>query len=318
MGVERYIEQQLNPGKISDALAESKVKDLSTLSMSTAQLYEKYPQPGQLIRQLQRRGDLPDDLAAARQNRGKASESQTPGQPASGASMMPEAMPRTATESNVSRADSVGAGRNNEEYRRIIRDYYLQNGLQQPQRITAELQASRILRAVYSERYALTQLVRLAPEEHRYGERLAALGGAAQEADEEVAFAMEPDLAGYEILWRDTAAAVWTNSRWVGNVTSYTMKGLSKDNFFFGVRSIDKQGNRSPVSFPRPLGRTAPAARPAAQSHPPPRELAPAPEGVKCAGDASIEARPCKLHIGSLTRNNPRNCTKRHRTGPFE
>ncbi|MBA3512898.1 MAG: M20/M25/M40 family metallo-hydrolase [Pyrinomonadaceae bacterium] len=80
----------------------------------------------------------------------------------------------------------------------------------------------------------------------------------------------EPDLAGYEILWRDTAAAVWTNSRWVGNVTSYTMKGLSKDNFFFGVRSIDKQGNRSPVSFPRPLGRTAPAARPAAQSQPPP------------------------------------------------
>ena len=159
MGVERYIEQQLNPGKISDALAESKVKDLSTLSMSTAQLYEKYPQPGQLIRQLQRRGDLPDDLAVARQNRGKASESQTPGQPASGASMMPEAMPRTATESNVSRADSVGAGRNNEEYRRIIRDYYLQNGLQQPQRITAELQASRILRAVYSERQLQEVLV---------------------------------------------------------------------------------------------------------------------------------------------------------------
>jgi len=73
----------------------------------------------------------------------------------------------------------------------------------------------------------------------------------------------EPDLAGYEILWRDTTAAVWTNSRVVGNVTSYTMKGLSKDNAFFGVRSIDKQGNRSPVSFPRPLGRPAPAARPA-------------------------------------------------------
>ena len=66
MGVERYIEQQLNPGKISDALAETKVKDLPTLTMSTAQLYEKYPQPGQLIRQLQRRGDLPDNLAAAR------------------------------------------------------------------------------------------------------------------------------------------------------------------------------------------------------------------------------------------------------------
>ena len=72
----------------------------------------------------------------------------------------------------------------------------------------------------------------------------------------------EPDLTGYEILWRDTTAPVWTNSRWVGKVTSYTMKGLSKDNVFFGVRSIDKQGNRSPVSFPRPLGRAAPATRP--------------------------------------------------------
>lgn len=80
----------------------------------------------------------------------------------------------------------------------------------------------------------------------------------------------EPDLAGYEILWRDTTAAVWTNSRWVGNVPSYTMKGLSKDNVFFGVRSIDKQGNRSPVSFPRPLGRTAPAGRPAGPTQPRP------------------------------------------------
>ncbi|MGH9907484.1 MAG: DUF1800 domain-containing protein, partial [Pyrinomonadaceae bacterium] len=49
--------------------------------------------------------------------------------------------------------------RNNEAYRRAIRDYYLQNGLQQPQRITAELQASRILRAVYSERQLQEVLV---------------------------------------------------------------------------------------------------------------------------------------------------------------
>jgi hypothetical protein len=79
----------------------------------------------------------------------------------------------------------------------------------------------------------------------------------------------EPDLAGYEVLWRDTTAPVWTNARGVGNVTSYSMKGLSKDNFFFGVRSIDKQGNRSPVSFPRPLGRSAPAARPTGPTRPP-------------------------------------------------
>jgi hypothetical protein len=65
----------------------------------------------------------------------------------------------------------------------------------------------------------------------------------------------EPDLAGYEIVWRDTTSAVWTSSKWVGNVTSYTMKGMSKDNYFFGVRSVDKGGNRSPVTYPRPMGR---------------------------------------------------------------
>ena len=63
----------------------------------------------------------------------------------------------------------------------------------------------------------------------------------------------EPDLAGYEIVWRETASPVWTNSRAVGNVTSFTMPGMSKDNYFFGVRAVDKQGNRSPVSFPRPV-----------------------------------------------------------------
>jgi len=69
----------------------------------------------------------------------------------------------------------------------------------------------------------------------------------------------EPDLAGYEIVWRDTTAPVWTNSKAIGNVTGFTMKGMSKDNYFFGVRAIDKDGNRSAVTYPKPLGRTAPA-----------------------------------------------------------
>ena len=66
----------------------------------------------------------------------------------------------------------------------------------------------------------------------------------------------EMDLASYEIIWRDTTAATWTNSLSVGNVLTYTMKGMSKDNYFFGVRAVDKDGNRSPVTYPRPLPRT--------------------------------------------------------------
>jgi Zn-dependent M28 family amino/carboxypeptidase len=69
----------------------------------------------------------------------------------------------------------------------------------------------------------------------------------------------EPDLAGYEIVWRDTTSPVWTDSRWIGNVTSFTMKGMSKDNYFFGVRAVDREGNRSPASFPRPMSRPSPA-----------------------------------------------------------
>jgi uncharacterized protein (DUF1800 family) len=111
MGLENYINQQLAPEKIDDAVAENKVRDLGVLNMTTAELYEKYPQPGRLLRQLQERGMLPKDLPENQQN-----------------------------------------PRDNEEYRKVVDQYYRENGLQRPQRIMAELQSSRILRAVYSER----------------------------------------------------------------------------------------------------------------------------------------------------------------------
>jgi hypothetical protein len=63
---------------------------------------------------------------------------------------------------------------------------------------------------------------------------------------------MEPDLAGYEIVYRDTNMPYWQHTIPVGNVTSYTVKGITKDNFLFGVRAVDKDGNRSVVTFPVP------------------------------------------------------------------
>src|SRR5688572_9348993 len=77
----------------------------------------------------------------------------------------------------------------------------------------------------------------------------------------------EPDLAGYEIVWRDTASPVWTNVKPVGKVTTFTLKGMSKDNFFFGVRAVDNEGNRSPATFPRPMSRNQPS-NPAPTSSP--------------------------------------------------
>jgi len=58
-------------------------------------------------------------------------------------------------------------------------------------------------------------------------------------------------LAGYEIVWRETASPEWTNSVFVGNVTTFLMKDRSKDNYFFGVRAVGKNGNKSLVLYPR-------------------------------------------------------------------
>ncbi|WP_406443542.1 M20/M25/M40 family metallo-hydrolase [Streptomyces sp. NBC_01613] len=61
----------------------------------------------------------------------------------------------------------------------------------------------------------------------------------------------EPDLAGYEIVWRETTAREWTHVIPAGDVTTYEVD-LSKDNVFFGVRAVNRAGNRSPVAFPAP------------------------------------------------------------------
>ena len=54
---------------------------------------------------------------------------------------------------------------------------------------------------------------------------------------------------GYEVVWRATTSPTWDHVMDVGNVTEATVD-LSKDNWFFGVRSYDAEGYRSPVSFP--------------------------------------------------------------------
>jgi peptidase M28-like protein len=62
----------------------------------------------------------------------------------------------------------------------------------------------------------------------------------------------EPDLAGYEIVYRDTTEPFWSHVIKVGNVTTFTVQNITKDNFLFGVRAVDRDGNRSVVTFPIP------------------------------------------------------------------
>ena len=59
----------------------------------------------------------------------------------------------------------------------------------------------------------------------------------------------ESNIAGYEVVTRETTVPDWTETIPVGNVTS-VMLDIAKDNVQFGVRAVDSNGNRSPVGFP--------------------------------------------------------------------
>jgi hypothetical protein len=59
----------------------------------------------------------------------------------------------------------------------------------------------------------------------------------------------DPDVAGYEIVWRRTTSPAWEHVKDVGKVAEATLP-LSKDEFLFGLRSYGKDGWRGVVVFP--------------------------------------------------------------------
>lgn len=61
------------------------------------------------------------------------------------------------------------------------------------------------------------------------------------------------EVVGYKIYWRETTAPQWQYSRYVGDVTQFTLKGIVIDNFLFGVASVGADGNESPIVFPSRL-----------------------------------------------------------------
>src|SRR6266567_1385564 len=154
MGVDKYIELQLNPEKIDDSASEAKLQNLETLRMTTAELYEKYPQPGQLLQQLQKRGALPADLAAARDNRVKGgANAANPNQAKPGEATPGEMQaPANPNNPNPNATANDANPMNNPQYRQAVMEYFKENNLRPAQFLTGELQMSRILRAVYSER----------------------------------------------------------------------------------------------------------------------------------------------------------------------
>ena len=137
LGVQAYIEQQLNPGKINDSALEERLEPLATLRLSSRELFQQYPRPGQLLRLAQavREGRrVPPHLREIYDRFLKDS-------PMMELPMMEKGTDRRAMMEQMS-----------PEQRRFFRTH-------SPRRIVIELQQAKLLRAVYSERQLQEQMV---------------------------------------------------------------------------------------------------------------------------------------------------------------
>lgn len=119
LGLNKYIEQQLNAVGSDSPEAAARLKNLEVLNMETAEIFARYPNGAALLRQLEGRGA---------ENRNASAQ------------MPNAAMPGEETSDDERRARQ-----------QKIREYYQKYDLRPPAQITQQMQASRIIRAVYSE-----------------------------------------------------------------------------------------------------------------------------------------------------------------------
>lgn len=66
----------------------------------------------------------------------------------------------------------------------------------------------------------------------------------------------DDSIIGYKIYWRLTTSPQWENSRFVGDVDFYELKGIVIDNYYFGVAAVSKNGHESVVVFPKDIIRS--------------------------------------------------------------
>ncbi|HXG86210.1 MAG TPA: DUF1800 domain-containing protein [Pyrinomonadaceae bacterium] len=142
IGIDKYIERQLNPNSIDDAATEAKLKNLDVLKMSNEELFAKYPNGQAVLRMVARENGLnKGDVAQLRR---KNQVKGAPAMQANGAMTTPDAQ-KNVDESKLSAEER-------RKIQREVADVYRENGLGRPAQIVQQLNASRIMRAVYSER----------------------------------------------------------------------------------------------------------------------------------------------------------------------
>jgi uncharacterized protein (DUF1800 family) len=138
IGINKYIEQQLNPSSLNDSVSEAKIQNLDVLKMSSEELFNKYPNQAAVLLAVAEKNNLQRrDLQGLRQNNNTVNREMQTEQ------MNGETVERKQNE--LSEADR-------QKYQREIAELYAKYKLGRPQQITQQLIASRILRAAYSER----------------------------------------------------------------------------------------------------------------------------------------------------------------------
>ncbi len=132
LGIQKYIDQQLNASSIVDTTAEAKVKNLEVFNMSTAEVFAKYPNPGALLRQLE----------GGRQAQANAQARNAPN-----AAAMPNAeMPPPPADEAQMTADE------RRERQQKIQELYRKYNLRPANQMLPQIVSNRVLRAVYSEK----------------------------------------------------------------------------------------------------------------------------------------------------------------------
>ncbi len=162
MGLEKWIDLQLNPERIDDASIQARLERFPTLAMSAAQLLDEYPQPKQAAKQV---GLSREDLQKQRQERiqqreerQKMRDAQPP--PDSGAAPdagKQEMVPKAAENRNKPagggfKQQGFEGGDPNNPPRQF-------EDSRRPQRIIAELSMAKMTRAIYSERQLYEEMV---------------------------------------------------------------------------------------------------------------------------------------------------------------
>ncbi len=143
VGINKYIEQQLNPSAISDQAAEAKVKNLEVLKMSNEELFAKYPNQAAVLLAVAQKNNLDKTESAQLKNKNRVKSDELKN--TDGAMMPGENKTADSNVAQLSEADR-------QKYQQEIAALYAKYKLGRPQQITQQLNASRIMRAVYSER----------------------------------------------------------------------------------------------------------------------------------------------------------------------